>query len=86
MTYEIDNHKLESLLGKAAEMGASKVLQELGLKKSDVSQREAFRRFGEGRIRKWRAEGKVTPVKIGGKIYYNLQKLELLKTTNDLFL
>jgi len=84
MIYEISEYKLAAMLEKATEAGANKILTELGLKKSQVSQREAFRRFGEARVRRWRMDGKIKPVKIGGKIYYDLQKLEVLKSTNDL--
>ncbi len=81
---EISEYKLAAMLEKATEAGASKVLAELGLKKSQVSQREAYRRYGEARINRWRQDGKVKPVKIGGKIYYDLQKLDQLKSINDL--
>jgi hypothetical protein len=81
---EISEYKLAAMLEKATEAGANKALTELGLKKSQISQREAYRRFGEARVTKWRMDGKVTPVKIVGKIYYDVQKLEHLKSINDL--
>jgi len=81
---EISEYKLAAMLEKATEAGANKALTELGLKKSQISQREAYRRFGEARINRWRADGKIKPVKIGGKIYYDVQKLETLKSINDL--
>lgn len=82
--FEISEYKLAAMLEKATEAGANKVLTELGLKKSQISQREAYRRFGEARIKRWRIDGKVRPAKIGGKIYYDVQKLEQLKSINDL--
>jgi hypothetical protein len=85
MTYEISENKLAYLLEKATEAGARKVLTELGLKKSQVSQREAFRRFGEARIMRWRKEGMIKPIKSVGKIYYNLNDLERLKGINELY-
>lgn len=81
---EICEYKLAVMLEKATEAGANKVLTELGLKKSQVSQREAYRRYGIARIKRWRLEGQVVPVKIGKKIYYDVQKLEQLKSINDL--
>lgn len=81
---EISEYKLLSLLEKATEAGANKALTELGLKKTQVSQREAYRRYGIGLIKRWRADGKITPVKIGHKIFYDLAKLENLKSINDL--
>jgi hypothetical protein len=85
MTYEFEENKLASLLQKATEAGAHKVLTELGLKKSQISQREAFRRFGETRVMRWRMEGKIKPNKSGGKIYYSLNDLERLKGINELY-
>jgi hypothetical protein len=86
MIITISKDKLSDLLEKATEAGAKKVLAEMGLRKSQVSQREAYRLYGEGRIKKWRQTGKVFPAKIGGKIYYDRQKLEHLKSINDIFL
>jgi len=85
MTYEISEDRLASLLEKATEAGAKKVLVEMGLKKSQVSQREAFRRFGETRVMRWRREGKIKPNKSVGKIYYDLNDLERLKSINELY-
>lgn len=85
MTFEISEHKLESIVKSASEATANKILSDLGLKKSQISQREAFRRFGEGRIMRWRKEGKVVPIKSVGKIYYKVDDLERLKSINELF-
>lgn len=85
MTFEISEHKLESIVKSASEATANKILSDLGLKKSQISQREAFRRFGEGRILRWRKEGKVVPIKSVGKIYYKVDDLERLKSINELF-
>ena len=85
MTYEISESKLASMLEKASEASVQKVLSELGLKKSQISQREAFRRFGEARVMRWRKEGKTKPNKSGGKIYYSLTDLERLKGINELY-
>jgi S-adenosylmethionine synthetase len=84
MTYEIPDHKLESIVKSASEATANRILTELGLRKSQISQREAFRRFGEGRIMRWRKEGKIVPIKTVGKIYYNVNDLERLESINEL--
>jgi hypothetical protein len=84
MTYTITEQKLADILERATEAGASKVLTELGLKKSQVSQREAYNRYGKPRVIRWRKNGKINPVKIGGILYYNVQKLEILASSNDL--
>lgn len=85
MIYEIPEYKLAAMLERAAEIGAKKVLVEQGLVKTKISQNEAFARYGRHLIAKWKQQGKVTPVKIGHKIHYDLSKLELLSKTNELY-
>ena len=84
MTYQISEHKLAAIIERAVEAGTGKILTELGLKKSQISQRETFRRFGAPRVKRWREKGLIVPVKIGNKIYYDVNKLETLSTVNDL--
>jgi len=83
MTYEISENKLSNLLEKASKAGARIALTELGMTKSQISQREAFRRFGEARIMRWRKEGMIKPIKSVGKIYYDLNALDRLKGINE---
>ncbi len=85
MTFEMNEQKLESIVRSASEATANKLMTELGLKKSQISQREAFRRFGEARILRWRGEGKIIPIKTIGKIFYNVDDLERMKSINDLY-
>ncbi len=84
MTYDITDNKLNLIIKKASEATAHAVLAELGLKKSQISQREAYRLYGHGRIMRWRSEGKIVPVKSVGKIYYTVNDLERLKSLNEL--
>lgn len=84
MIYEIPEYKLAMMLEKAAEAGANRVLVEQGMKKSQVSQSEAYRRYGQTNVCRWRRDGKVVPHKIGGIIYYSTAKLETLKQSNYL--
>lgn len=85
MIYELNELQLLSLMEKSAEAGANKVLTELGLKKSQLSQREAFRKFGESNVRRWKREGKVNPHKKGGIIYYLVSELEAMQNINELY-
>lgn len=51
-----------------------------------LSQREAFKRFGEGNVRRWRQQGKIEPCKRPGKIEYKTSTLkELSRTVQDYF-
>lgn len=85
MIYELNEHQILSLMEKSAETAVSKVLTELGLKKIWISQREAFRRFGESNVRRWKREGKVNPHKKGGIIYYLVSELEAMQNINELY-
>ena len=84
MIYEIPEYKLAEIITTAAELGAKRALQEHGLIKSKVYQREAYRRHGAARVKRCREDGEVTPVKIVGEIYYNNNKLDLLTKINRL--
>lgn len=85
MIYSIPSYQLAEMLERAAEAGANRVLEAQGMIKSQVSQREAYRRYGETKINRWRMDGKITPTKIGGIIYYPTAKLEILNITNNLY-
>ncbi|KAF0195260.1 MAG: hypothetical protein FD166_2976 [Bacteroidetes bacterium] len=64
-----------------AELGARKAISRLGLIKDEISQREAYRQFGEGRVKVWVQRKLCNRVKIGernSKTTYSLIELELL--------
>lgn len=60
-------------------MGALKALKQSGLKVNDeISQREAYRRFGEGNVKRWLRLGMLKTIKLSernGKVTYSLQEL-----------
>jgi len=84
MIYELSEFQILSLMEKSGEIYANRMLAELGLMKSQLSQRESFRKYGETNVRRWKREGKVNPHKKGGIIYYNVFELELMKNKNEL--
>ncbi len=52
-----------------------------------ISTREAYKRFGQGNVNRWRKQGKIEPCKRPGKIEYQLAKLkELSRTVQDYLL
>ena len=76
---ELLQHKRDLI--DIAEMGARKAISRLGLIKDEISQREAYRQFGEGRVKVWIQRGLCKRVKIGernAKTTYSLIELELL--------
>lgn len=48
-----------------------------------ISQREAFRLFGQGNVRRWRRQGKIEPCVRPGKIEYCTSRLVELKNTKQ---
>ena len=49
----------------AAELGAKKALEQVGLIKPYMKLREAQRAFGESIVKRWILEGLITPIKDG---------------------
>ena len=67
---------------ESARMGAQIALSKLGLIKDEISQREAYRIFGESNVKSWKNEGLIKRVKIGentSKSSYSLIELETIK-------
>lgn len=51
----------------AAEIGAKKALEEMGLIKPYLKLREAYRQYGESIVKRWIQEGLVIPIKDGDR-------------------
>jgi len=69
---------LEDLISKSVEIGVQKILSERETDKNYISKSSALRQFGSENLVDWELQGKINPVKQGGLIKYNLQKLEKL--------
>jgi hypothetical protein len=85
---EIAENKLRNMLSAAAELGALLALKKAGVSHSDeISQREAYRRFGESRVKKWLHTGRIRRLKGGErnhKATYSLAELETMYKTETL--
>ena len=58
--------ELEHLLTQASENGARKALEEVGYERKDqVSQNQAYKAYGEGVVKGWVRQGRITPVRRG---------------------
>lgn len=71
---------------ESAAMGAEIALHKLGLIKDEISQREAYRVFGEAKVRSWVNQGLVSRVKTGSrnsKTTYSRIELETIKSLED---
>lgn len=64
----------------------SETLKQLGLVKATISQAEAFRRYGRGKVERWVAEGWISPVSDGSgpKRYDIMQLYQVSKNNNAL--
>jgi hypothetical protein len=65
MEFEISPRQLRNIIREAAELGALIALTDTGKLKPYLKKREASRRFGEGKVNQWLAEGKLTVRKDG---------------------
>lgn len=80
METKMNMTEFKKLLVESAEAGAKEFARTIGLAKSEISQREAYRKFTEARVRSWKNQKLLTTLKPGkGKnatVYYLLSELE----------
>ncbi|MBS4056553.1 MAG: hypothetical protein KGZ82_04460 [Bacteroidales bacterium] len=85
---EIEPYKLHQILQSAAELGALNALKKVGLYgKDEISQREAYRRFGEANVKKWKHLGRIKRIKTGlgnHKATYSVAELESIYSAEKL--
>jgi hypothetical protein len=80
------DYELKNLLIDAVELGYKKALVETGQIKSWVSQREAYRLYGEVTVKRWVDENRITPNKDGentSKVRYDRMILEILAKSSN---
>lgn len=85
-TFEL--YKLKNLCKEMAELGAASYAKRVTPGKDLISQREAYRQFGEARIKDWvRRElitGKRSGSSIRSKILYSISELLSVETANKI--
>ena len=82
-----DLHEQKTLIMESAALGASIALNRLGLIKDEISQREAYRIYGERCVRTWLNRGWVHRVKPGtgnSKVTYSRIELDTVKRLVEL--
>jgi hypothetical protein len=70
----------------AAEIGAKKALEEMGLIKPYLKLREAHRLYGESIVRRWIQEGLIRPIKDGTRnasVRINRIQIEAIAKTSN---
>lgn len=85
---QIESHELKDLMVAMAYIGAAKLASDLGIGPSDeISQREAYRCYGEAKVKRWKREGKVARIKNGtgnSKSTYSRIEMEALKKSEKI--
>ena len=79
-------HEEKTLRIESASMGAEIVLKKLGIIRDEISQREAYRIFGEATVKSWLNAGLITRVKgdtANSKVTYSLIELETIQRLID---
>jgi hypothetical protein len=78
----IDSTTLQLICNAAAETAVERFCKKNGIKtKDEISQRAAFRGYGEGRIKRWEKAGKLHPIKTGtgnSKIRYSRSEIDMI--------
>lgn len=79
---QLDNVTLQRIISASVECGVANFCERNGIKtKDEISQREAFRLYGEFKVRKWEQLKKITPKIIGNGINskkrYSRSQIEL---------
>lgn len=84
---EITIHEiqLQSLLNKAAEVGARRALIGAGLETPTLSYNEAVKRFGKGAMMYWRKAGLLKPIQqgIGSTHKYSVTEMVALAVSEN---
>lgn len=83
---EIELYQLTNLLNDAADLAVTKALVDLGKLPSFISRREAYRRYGEGVVKRWIEEGLIEVHKDGentATCRLSVVRLEALSKANN---
>lgn len=83
---QIELFELKNLLSDAAEIASIKTLVELGHLPATLSKREAYRKYGEGVVKRWISEGLIKVRKDGNntsKCRLDRVELEILSRSNN---
>lgn len=84
----INLDQFKAMCSEMAELGAANYAKILSPAKDLISQRNAYKDFGEARVKKWAHKGLVKTIRSGettkSKVLYSRSELTRVKTTNKL--
>jgi len=81
---ELELYELKNILKEMAELGAASFAKQIGVGRDEITQREAYRKFGEANVKKWVADKLVKKIKIGNRtspVTYSLSELKVIAKT-----
>lgn len=88
MTIQMELYELKNLISESVGLGVEKVIKELTPAKDAISQREAYKAYGEARVKAWVRSGLVSRTRNGEtsrtKILYSKSELKELATAEKL--
>lgn len=88
MNVTLDTEQLRRMLREAAELGVANYIKTMRPKDDTVSQREAYRLYGEARVRGWLGDRLITAMKQGrsdnSKMLYSRAELMAADKTERL--
>ena len=73
MQIVLDLYELKNICSQMSELGAANYAKSTTPAKDLMSQREAYRTFGEARVKRWVHDGLVTGSRIGSTIRSKIQ-------------
>lgn len=83
----MDAYQFKTALANAAELGAATMAKELGVLRDEISQRDAYRKFGEANVKVWRQKGLIKRFKEGernSKVTYSFIELKTVQQAEQL--
>lgn len=88
MNVTLDLYQLKNLCMDMASLGAANFLREIQPVKDLISQREAYRQFGEARVKRWKQEHRISHERNGqqrnSKLLYSRAELMAIDKSEKL--
>lgn len=84
----MDLYEIKNMIMQMSELGAANYAKRVTPAKDAISQREAYRSFGEARVKRWVSMHLVNPIRSGNtarsKVIYSLAELISVETSEKI--
>jgi len=85
---QLELYELKNICMQMSELGAANYAKRVTPGKDAISQREAYRSFGEARVKRWVSVNLVNPVRSGShtksKVIYSIAELLAVETSEKI--